>query len=91
MISSPEQQQEQTFPRHPMAHPNGGMTMTDESNLVSKAVKDILGQVAKKMAKGQFGDLLKTPSPAYMHYPRTYLEGNAADLNLCSVFLSKAA
>jgi integral membrane sensor domain MASE1 len=43
------------------------------------------------MVKGQFSDLLKTPAPAYMHYPRTYLEGASVDAMLSSIYLRKAA
>jgi len=43
------------------------------------------------MAKLEFVNLLKTPAPAYMHYPRTYLESAAIDCSFASTFLSKAA
>ena len=35
--------------------------------------------------------MLKTPAPAYMHYPRTYLEGSAVDLSLAPKYFKKAA
>lgn len=43
------------------------------------------------MAKGEFGDLLKTPAPAFIHADRTYVEGAAADLAWSSKYLTKAA
>lgn len=48
-------------------------------------------KVASKMAKGEFGDLLKTPAPAFIHADRTYVEGAAADLAWSSKYLTKAA
>lgn len=35
--------------------------------------------------------MLKTPAPAYMHYPRTYLESSAVDLSLAPLYFKKAA
>lgn len=51
------------------------MCLIDEGNIVMTAFKDTVGKIAMKIAKAQFSDLLKTPAPAYVHYPRTYLEG----------------
>ena len=61
--------------RHKLAHPKGGINLYDEGNIVKVAFKEMATKIAKKIAKGQISDLLKTPAPAYMHYPRTYLEG----------------
>jgi len=47
--------------------------------------------VASKVSKGEFGDMLKIPGPAFMHVDRTYVEGAAADLAWSSKYLSKAA
>ena len=37
--------------RHKLAHPKGGMNLYDEGNVVMGAFKDIVGKVAKKIAK----------------------------------------
>jgi hypothetical protein len=80
-----------SYPRHTQAHPNGGLILLDEGNIMGSALKDIFGKLAKKMAKGQFGDLLKSPAPAYIHYHRTYLESCSIDMSYASLHLNKAA
>lgn len=35
--------------------------------------------------------MLKTPAPAYMHYPRTFLEGSAVDISLAPKYFKKAS
>jgi len=77
--------------RHKLAHPKGGMNLTDEGNVVKTAFKDMAGKLAKKIARGQISDLLKTPAPAYIHYPRTYLEGACMDLSYSQKYLTLAA
>jgi hypothetical protein len=54
-------------------------------------VKDFIGKVANKIIKAQLSDILKTSAPAYIHYPKTYLEGAAGDVSYASKFLTKAA
>ena len=82
---------DQEFSRHPLAHANGGLQLVDEGNIIPQAFKDVLSKIALKFTKGEFQNLLKTPGPAYMHYPRTYLEGAAVDLSLAATYLTKAA
>jgi len=41
--------------------------------------------------KAEFSDLLKTPAPAVMHFPRTYLEAAAIDISLAPLYFKKAA
>lgn len=65
--------------------------MLDEGNIIPKAFKEILSKIGSKLIKGQFGDMLKTPAPAYMHYPRTYLESSAVDLSLAPRYFKNAA
>jgi hypothetical protein len=77
--------------RHKLAHPKGGMSLLDEGNVVKTVVKDMAGKIAKKIAKGELSDILKTPAPAYIHYPRTYLEGACMDLSYSSKYLTAAA
>jgi len=56
-----------------------------------KAFKEGVAKIAKKIVKGQFEDVLKTAAPAYVHFPRTYLEGAALDLSYSSKYLTRAA
>jgi hypothetical protein len=35
--------------------------------------------------------MMRTPGPAYMHYPRTYLESTAIDLCLAPKYFKKAS
>jgi hypothetical protein len=77
--------------RHRLAHPKGGINLYDEGNVVVTAFKDFMGKIAKKLVKAQLGDLLRTPAPAYVHYPRTYLEGACMDLSYSGRYLTAAA
>ena len=51
----------------------------------------MVGTVAGKLVKGQLFDILKTPTPAFMHFPRTYLESACIDMSFCSKYMTKAA
>lgn len=53
--------------------------------------KDYAGKIAKKIVTGQLQDILRTPAPAFIHYPRTYLEGACMDLSYSSIYVTKAA
>ena len=77
--------------RHSLAHDKGGMRLHDEGNVIPGAVKDFFAKVANKIIKAQVSDILKTAAPAYVHYPRTYLECAAQDLLYSSKFLTLAA
>jgi hypothetical protein len=77
--------------RHKLAHPKGGMNLIDEGNVVMTAFKDVVSKIAKKIVKVQLADILKTPTPAYVHYPRTYLEGACMDLSYSQKYLTRAA
>jgi hypothetical protein len=77
--------------RHKLAHPKGGLAMLDEFGIIPGAIKDMFSKVTSKIVKGDFGDILKTPAPAYIHVERTYVEGAAADLIWSSKFLTAAA
>jgi len=77
--------------RHKLAHPKGGLMLIDEGNMVPVAFKEFTTKVAKKIAKADFGDILKTPAPAYIHHHRSYAEGACYDLSYSAKFLTKAA
>ena len=65
--------------------------MRDDDGVIPKAFKEMLSKIASKFVHGEFQDILKIPAPAYIHYPRSYLEVSAVDVSLCSQFLEKAA
>lgn len=50
-----------------------------------------MGKVAKKILKADLGDILKTPAPAYVHHPRTFIEGACYDLSFAAKYLTQAA
>lgn len=77
--------------RHPLAHPKGGMALTDEGGIIPQAAKDILSKVANKLIKVQFSDILKISGPAFIHSPLSYLECAAMDMRNCQRFLTRAA
>ena len=67
--------------RHKLAHPKGGMNLYDEGGMAVAVFKDMVSKIAKKIAKAQLADILKTTTPAFIHFPRTYLEGACLDLS----------
>lgn len=78
----------QTHARHPMAHPKGGIMLRDDGGVITKAFKEFIATLAKKLVKGQFYDMLKTSAPAFIHYPRTYLENACVSLSFTSKFMN---
>jgi len=60
-------------PRHKLAHHKGGMHLHDEGNIVPQVLKEMTSKIVAKMVKGDFADLLKISSPAFLHSPQTYL------------------
>lgn len=75
---------------HPLAVKSGGLVMKDERNIIPKAVKDVLAQIAKKTMKGEVTSLISIPAPAYIHYPASHLNLQANDLLFCN-YLTQAA
>lgn len=83
---------EQEFPRHAQVYAQGGgLELKDDDGVIPKAFKELLSKAASKFMQGEFQDVLKIPAPAYIHYPRSYLENSAVDMSLCSEFLARAA
>ena len=50
-----------------------------------------MGKIAKRLIKADVSDILRTPAPAYIHHPRSYLEGACYDLSYSGKFLTAAA
>jgi hypothetical protein len=42
------------LPKHKDSHPNGGMKMLDEGNILPGAFKEVCGKLAKKLVLGEF-------------------------------------
>jgi len=77
--------------RHPYASAKGGMNLYDEGGIIPAAIKEVLSKIANKMVKGQFTDILKISSPAFIHHPVTYVESASMDLLNAQRFLTPAA
>jgi Oxysterol-binding protein len=77
--------------RHKLANPKGGIQMIDDGGIVPGVVKDMIAKIGNKVMKGEIGDVLKIPTPAFAHVERTYVEGAAADLAWSSKYLTRAA
>ena len=60
--------------RHYLADPKGGMTLRDDTNLVTNVVKDLMKQAMKSVMSGKIGNLMKMRTPAFCHAPLTYLD-----------------
>ena len=60
--------------RHSLADPKGGITLRDDSNMITNVVKNLLKQFMKSMASGNIGNLMKMRTPAFCHAPLTYLD-----------------
>ena len=58
--------------RYSQAHPQGGIALNDESNLISNVFKDIMKKIGSSLIKGQFSNVLKIGTPAYTHSHKTY-------------------
>ena len=56
------------------------MNLYDEGGIIPAAIKEVLSKIANKMVKGQFTDMLKISSPAFIHHPVTYVESASMDL-----------
>jgi len=77
--------------RHKLGHPKGGIRMLDEGGVIPGAIKDMAAKITNKIIKGELSDILRTPTPAYIHVEHTYVEGAASDLIWATKFLTKAA
>jgi len=64
--------------------------LADSENQVSKVVKDLLWQMGKSMLKGQFSDLMKIGTPAYIHSHLSYLNMISKDLSFYEHFVREA-
>lgn len=60
--------------RFSLADPKGGVTLKDETNLITDMCKDLAKTFVKKMISGSFADALKMRTPAFTHAPMTYLD-----------------
>ena len=63
----------------------------DEGGIIPAAAKEIIANVANKLIKVQFSDILKMSAPALIHSPISYLECAANDMRNSARFLTKAA
>ena len=65
------------FVLHPLAQTlkdgQGGMILHDEKNEMGKAIKHIAKQISASAMKGQLLDMMKIPTPAYIHWKGSHL------------------
>ena len=54
----------------------------DTENQVTQVVKDLVWKMGKNLLKGQFSDLMKIGTPAYIHSHQSYLHMISKDLSL---------
>lgn len=47
--------------------------MPDNEHVISRAIKEIAGKVAKRIATGQVANLQRIPVPAYVHHIYSHL------------------
>jgi hypothetical protein len=79
------------MPLHPRALNDGGIHIKDEGDVMRTSVKKMIGGVAEKALRGEFGDLFKMSMPAQMHAPYSYIQTAANDTALCGTHLRNAA
>eukprot|EP00744_Colponema_vietnamica_P003704 GILI01005632.1.p1 GENE.GILI01005632.1~~GILI01005632.1.p1 ORF type:complete len:411 (+),score=94.72 GILI01005632.1:79-1233(+) len=77
------------LPRHPEAHPNGGLNLKDEEN-TRAIILDVLKKIGKGIKEGSF-DAMKISRPARISHASSYLEAVAKDFRYIPVFLKRAA
>jgi len=78
------------YPRHPKAHPKGGVHLTEKAGQVRDIGLSLLKQMGVKIKEGGVFDLLRISRPAIISYPKTYLECVGGDF-LYTSLLNKAA
>ena len=64
--------------------------MSDAQNQVTQVVKDLIWKMGKNLLKGQFADLMKIGTPAYIHSHQSYLHMISKDLSFYEHFMREA-
>lgn len=62
----------------------------DEENKVTQVVKDMLWKIGASLLTGQFQDLMKMGSPAYIHSNKSYLHMISKDMAYYEHFVAEA-
>ena len=75
--------------RHHMAKPEGGVQLSDDTNMISNVAKDIMKKIGASLAQGEIKNLLKIPTPAYVHQDNTYLSIARYEFGLIEKCLQK--
>lgn len=78
---------DQDYKIHIDAMEKGGIKIIDEGGVMPAALKDIAKKVAKATMKGQVGDLMKIPAPAYVHHPLSHLNLTQNDCTFASYLM----
>lgn len=53
--------------RFTYADPKGGITLKDESNLITNTCKDLMKQFVKNLISGKISDAMRMRTPAFVH------------------------
>ena len=76
--------------RFDQCKPDGGLILSDAENQVSKVVKELVWKIGKSLIKGQFSDLMRIGTPAYVHSHLSYLNMISKDLSFYEHFVKEA-
>lgn len=60
--------------RFSLADPNGGIVLTDDTNMITNTVKDCMKSFVKNLMSGKMADAMRMRTPAFVHQPQTYLD-----------------
>jgi hypothetical protein len=69
------------------ADPKGGITMKDETNMVTNMCKDLASKLIKSLMSGKLSDAMRMRTPAYCHADATYLDCMKFELSFFEGFL----
>jgi hypothetical protein len=69
------------------ADPKGGITMKDETNMVTNMCKDLATKLIKSLMAGKLSDAMRMRTPAYCHADATYLDCMKFELSFFEGFL----
>ena len=76
--------------RFPLAKAEGGLILDDSENSVTKVIKDMMWKAGKNILSGQFSDLMKMGTPAYIHQEKSYLHMVTKDMNYYEHYMREA-
>ena len=76
--------------RFDQSNPSGGLILMDEENKVTQVVKDMVWKIGASILTGQFADMMKLGSPAYIHSNKSYLHMISKDMAYYEHYVAEA-